>query len=56
LANLGHQVSDQTGGLPKGALSAQFGTIYPQTANNVLWALGSPQGYLKEDHGALFNK
>jgi hypothetical protein len=45
-----------TGGPPKGALSAQFGTIYLQTANNVLWALGFSQEYLKEDHGALFNK
>jgi hypothetical protein len=45
-----------TGGPPKGALSAQFGTIYLETGNNVLWALGFSQEYLKEDHGALFNK
>jgi outer membrane protein assembly factor BamB len=45
-----------TGGPPKGALSAQFGTIYLQTTNNVLWALGFSQEYLKEDHGSLFNQ
>ncbi len=36
---------------PKGALSAQFGTVYVQTADNVLWSLGFPQD--KEDYGAL---
>ncbi len=41
-------------GAPKGALSAQFGTIYLQTADNVLWSLGFPQD--KEDHGALFSQ
>jgi hypothetical protein len=36
---------------PKGALSAQFSTIYVQTADNVLWSLGFPQD--KEDYGAI---
>jgi hypothetical protein len=36
---------------PKGALSAQFGTVYVQTADNVLWSLGFPQH--KEDFGAI---
>jgi hypothetical protein len=36
---------------PKGALSAQFSTVYVQTADNVLWSLGFPQD--KEDYGAL---
>jgi hypothetical protein len=35
---------------PKGALSAQFGTVYVQTADNILWSFGFPQD--KEDYGA----
>ena len=36
---------------PKGALSAQFSTVYVQTADNVLWSFGFPQD--KEDYGAI---
>ena len=32
---------------PKGALSEQFGTVYVQTADNILWSFGFPQD--KED-------
>jgi hypothetical protein len=50
LLNTGNAIT----GVPKGALSAQFGTIYLQTADNMLWSLGFPQD--KEDHGALFSQ
>jgi outer membrane protein assembly factor BamB len=35
---------------PKGALSEQFGTVYVQTADNILWSFGFPQD--KEDFGS----
>jgi hypothetical protein len=35
---------------PKGELSEQFGTVYIQTADNILWSFGFPQD--KEDFGS----
>ncbi len=47
---------DAVSGKPTGLLSEQFGTVYLRTTDNVLWALGFSQQYMKEDHGELFNE